>query len=78
MGTEYIITAHKGVAGRQCFIPVYHSLHRGSAFPQCHRAGRPPIGRPTSLQIIWDMVNKRVVHILLECILVELFSPHKS
>ena len=35
-----------------------------------HPSGLTPHPRQTPPRILWDMVNKRVVHILLECILV--------
>ena len=55
------------------FTRVCHSVHRGSAFPQYHGQVTPSPRRHTPPP---DIVNRRVVCILLECILVLLILAY--
>ena len=58
-----VFTARKRSLGQgNIFAPVCHSVHRKGYL------GVPPVH--TTGNACWDMVNKRVVCILLECILV--------
>ena len=48
------------------------SVQRGSAFPQCHVKADPPqkADAPRISILQWEVVNKRALRSLLECILV--------
>ena len=76
----FLPTENEVVVGRQCFHKRVSVIlfTGGFAFPQWHGAGKTPskaiptpsIGSPPVIGRRPHMVNKRVVHILLECILV--------
>ena len=66
-----LVTARKRSLGQgNVFTPVCHSVHGGGV---CIQRGLG-LGRPPSHGILWDTINKRVVRILLECILVWFLS----
>ena len=78
LGQGYVFTrvcdsVHGGYLGRYTPSGQVHPLGRyPPPPPQVHpspQAGTPP-GRYTPGNTCWDMVNKRTVRILLECILV--------
>ena len=53
----------RGSAFSEGGVCIHWGLHPGEGSAKSNWADPP-------LQILWDMVNKRAVHILLECILV--------
>ena len=71
-----LVTTRKQTCGNVMFSQacVSHSVQRGSAFPQGQADSSPAVRRQTSLYrqtpLYRQMVNKRAVRILLDCILV--------
>ena len=76
---NFLVTARKRSLGQgNVLTPVCHSVHKGgfASGGICIQGGLHPgdlyprgLGRPPPQQILRDTVNKRAVHILLECIL---------